>query len=72
MSETRKRYRVCLVSWGSYVQSFDAESAEHAMELAEQDYCEFGYVDAAVFNREVDIAIISARPSGGARLPQSG
>jgi hypothetical protein len=39
---TRKRYLVNLVTWESYVQWFEAESAEHAIELAEEDYSNNG------------------------------
>lgn len=41
----RKRYLVNLVTWESYVQWFEADSAEHAMELAEQDYSDNGDIN---------------------------
>lgn len=39
---TRKRYLVNLVEWGSYVRWIEADSAEHAIELAEQEFSEHG------------------------------
>jgi hypothetical protein len=41
-TNTRKRYLVNLVTWESYVQWFEAESAEHSIDLAEADYSENG------------------------------
>lgn len=41
-NSTRKRYMVNLVTWESYVQWFEADSAEHALEQAEADYSENG------------------------------
>lgn len=45
----RKRYLVNLVEWGSYVRWVEADSGEQAIELAEQDFCEYGDAD---FNRK--------------------
>lgn len=39
---TRKRYLVNLVEWSSYVRWIEAESAEHAIERAENDFYEYG------------------------------
>lgn len=42
---TRRRYLVNLVTWESYVQWFEADSREHAIELAEQDYSDNGDIN---------------------------
>ena len=41
-TSNRKRYLVSLVTWESYVQWFEADSDEHAIELAEDDYSDNG------------------------------
>ncbi|AHB50007.1 hypothetical protein W911_05960 [Hyphomicrobium nitrativorans NL23] len=41
-ASTRKRYRINLVEWSSYVRWIEAESAEAAIERAENDFCEYG------------------------------
>lgn len=46
---TRKRYLVNVIEWGSYVRWIEADSAEHATELAEHEFYEYG---DANFNRK--------------------
>lgn len=54
---TRKRYLVKIIEWGSYVRWIEAESSEQAIELAEQDFCEYGDADFTRKDGSVDCEV---------------
>lgn len=63
---TRKRYLVNVMEWGSYVRWIEADSAEQAIELAEQDFFEHGDSGFTRKDGSVDCEIWEEDSIGGA------
>jgi hypothetical protein len=56
-TSNRKRYLVNVIEWGSYVRWIEADSAEHAMEMALNDFYEHGDADFKRKDGSVDCEV---------------